>query len=221
MHFKALYSGILVLLLGSTLGATASAQDVVHQEVNEGWSRHPATDAAMTARLGSAASQYRQYAPIPRIALYNIGYPSSPAEYARLNGYAAVVVTTVAQDSAELPLGRLYFRDAAGKETDLPRVVYACGRLVPADSLVAATFGAHRCDALYFFPAVFAATPGELLADFSIRRRAFRLAQFTRTVAPSLEKLPLGPPGAPPSLAAASPFLVREFPAFARLLQPK
>jgi hypothetical protein len=91
------------LLVAPVIPAMLPGQGVTHVEVRQGWSRNPATDAEMTDRLRGAASQYRTYAPIPRIAVYNIGYPSSPAEYEALNGYGAIVVTVVAQDSAELP----------------------------------------------------------------------------------------------------------------------
>jgi len=209
------------LLTAGLVPAILSGQGVTHLEVSQGWSRNPATDAEMTGRLRAAASQYRQYTPIPRIAVYNIGYPSSAAEYEALNGYGAIVVTVVAQDSAELPLARLYFRSASGAETELPVVVYSCGRLAPADSTVAATFGGHRCDALYFFPVQIATTQGDLLADFAVRRRGFRIEQFSGEPPRGLVGFPIRQPSGPPAGAAWLRFLTREFPAFSPLLQVK
>jgi len=209
------------LLAAALIPAILPGQGVTHVEVRQGWSRNPATDAEMTDRLRAAASQYHQYAPIPRIAVYNIGYPSTPAEYEALNGYGAIVVTVVAQDSAELPLTRLYFRSASGAETELPVVVYSCGRLAPADAPVAATFGENRCDALYFFPVLIAISQGDLLADFAVRRRGFRIEQFSGEVPPALTRFSIRQPAARPSGSAWTRFLEREFPAFSSLLSAK
>ncbi len=212
---------VVWLLAATVIPAILPGQGVTHVEVKQGWSRNPATDAEMTDRLRGAASQYRRYAPIPRIALYNIGYPSSPAEYEALNGYGAIVVTVVAQDSAELPLARLYFRSASGAETELPVVVYSCGRLAPADSTVAATFGGNRCDALYFFPVLIATTQGDLLADFAVQRRGFRIEQFSGETPPALVGFPIRQPSGPPAGAAWLRFVAREFPSFTPLLPVK
>src|SRR5437870_1183168 len=209
------------LLAAGLIPSVLPGQGVIHREVSQGWSRNPATDAGMTARLRDVATEYRQYAPIPRIAVYNIGYPSSSAEYEALNGYGAIVVTVVAQDSAELPLARLYFRSAAGVETELPVVVFSCGRLVPADSVVATTFGNNRCDALHFFPVQLATTQGDLLADFAVRRSGFRIEQFGGQTPPALVGFPIRQPSGAPAGAAWMGFLTREFPAFSRLLSTR
>src|SRR5213596_2825726 len=212
---------VVWLLAATVIPAIVPGQGVTHVEVKQGWSRNPATDAEMTDRLRGAASQYRRYAPIPRIALYNIGYPSSPAEYEALNGYGAIVVTVVAQDSAELPLARLYFRSASGAETELPVVVYSCGRLAPADSVVATTFGNNRCDALHFFPVQLATTQGDLLADFAVRRSRFRIERFSGQVPAALIGFSIRQPSGAPAGAAWMGFLTREFPAFSRLLSTR
>ena len=212
---------VVWILAAAWIPAILPGQGVTHVEVSQGWSRNPATDAEMTGRLHAAASQYRQYAPIPRIAVYNIGYPSSSAEYEALNGYGAIVVTVVAQDSAELPLARLYFRSAAGVETELPVVVFSCGRLAPADSVVATTFGNNRCDALHFFPVQLATTEGDLLADFAVRRSGFRIERFSGQTPPALVGFPIRQPSGAPAGAAWMGFLTREFPAFSRLLSTR
>src|SRR5260221_12660519 len=87
------------LLTAGLVPAILSGQGVTHVEVSQGWSRNPATVAEMTGRLRAAASQYRQYAPIPRIALYNIGYPRSSSEHEALNGYVTIAVTVEPQDT--------------------------------------------------------------------------------------------------------------------------
>jgi hypothetical protein len=58
--------------------------------------------------------------------------------------------------------------------------------LAPADATVAATFGGNRCDALYFFAVLIATTQGDLLADFAVRRRGFRIEQFSGEVPAAL-----------------------------------
>ena len=213
-HFRRI---AIPLLLGFG-SAPARAQDVVHHISSDAWSKNPATDSGMTARLTRAATEYRQYAPVPRVAFYDIGYPSSADEYRALNGFGAILVTVMAQDSAELPLARLYFRDASGTITELPKIVSSCGRLSSSDSIVSGTFGSNRCDALHLFPVILTTTAGELLADFAIHRNGFRLGNFTGEVTQVLKKLPIGPPGQPPAATVANPVFAREFPIFRPLL---
>src|SRR3989442_15898332 len=95
------------LLAAGLIPSVLPGQGVIHREVSQGWSRNPATDAGMPARLRDVATEYRQYPPIPRIPLYNIGYPSSAAEHEALNGNGAIVVTVGTQDSAGAPVARL------------------------------------------------------------------------------------------------------------------
>ena len=103
------------------LTASARAQAPVHLESDAGWSHGSVSNGALDARLAAAARQYRSYAPVPRIAFFDLAYPKDSTEAAAMNGYAVLVVTAVVQDSTELPLPRVYVRSVSG-DRDLPLV---------------------------------------------------------------------------------------------------
>src|SRR2546430_13193684 len=97
-----------------SLTASARAQAPVHVESDAGWSHGSVSNGALDARLASAARQYRNYAPVPRIAFFHLAYPKDSTEAAAMNGYAVLVVTAVRQDSTALPLLGVYARSITG-----------------------------------------------------------------------------------------------------------
>jgi hypothetical protein len=200
------------------LPGTVVGQDHPHIEEDMGWRRAPLTNAALDARIGSAALQYRSYAPIPRVAFFDIAYPSDSAEAHALEGYALLVVTALTQDSAELPLARLYVRSSV--ERTLPLLRGASSRLAARDSAIAATFGFFRFDGIYMLPLAYRASPGELLADFVQGRQGFRLGRFDAPLPDALQRLgQLTPPVRLPPDSVTWKVVRREFPDLARALE--
>ena len=167
-------AGLIAL---ACLPSLAGAQDIRHEE-SPVWSGSSVRDNTMTVRLRDAAQDYRQNAPIPRIALYDLCFPANAAEFQQLGGNGVLLVTAVVQDSTELPAPRVYVRDASHHDRDLHRLGLACGRLPDRETRIAATFGAYRCDALYVLPVAVGSGAGELFVDFAAHREGFRLARF-------------------------------------------
>lgn len=198
----------------------ASAQDQRHIVSSAMWSRTPLSDSGMTVRLRSAALEYRSYAPVPRIALYEFGYAANNKEHLSLNGYAGLTVTAMSQDSLELPLGRLFFRDAGGGELELVPLATVCRELDSSHAEISATLGRYRCDAIYAVPGTIRTQVGHLMVDYRIRRRDFRLASFDGTIPQALADLDLSVTGPLPAHAVLRAFLVREFPVFEPHLEP-
>lgn len=195
------------------LAAVAAHSQQTHLEVSNGWARKPVTNGVLDARLRQAAAQYREYAPVPRIALYDMTFPVDSAEAVRLNGFGVVVITAVAQDSAELPLRRVYLR-SAGRDIELQSIATLRSSLDSSQSAVIATFGVHRFDALFLVPLAPLQSDGaELLIDFAIRRNGFRIGVIEAGGLPS----GLGSYRAPskttaPSTTALRSLIAREFP---------
>ncbi len=211
--------GAVELLLAMfCLPGLAASQEVTHLERNLGWSNRPISNAALDDRLSQAAIQYRSYAPIPRIALYDVAFPKDSAEAADLGANAVLVITAVAQDSTELPLARLYLSTAAGTEALVP---FALAESHTANTVIAATFGRYRLDAMYLLPLGLRASAGELLADFAAHRTAFRVATFTGEVPGPVQHLGRLPGhSTPPTSAALWAFVRREYPDLATALAP-
>src|SRR5437763_15016616 len=115
------------------LTASARAQARVHVESDAGWSHGSVSNGALDARLAAAARQYRNYAPVPRIAFFDLAYPKASSQAAALNGYAVLVVTAVLQDSTELPLLRVYVRSISG-DRDLPLIARVASCLPATDT---------------------------------------------------------------------------------------
>ena len=208
-------------LVAATVVTLASAprlalcQDSTHVERALGWLATPVSAAALDGRLGQAAVASREYAPIPRIALFDIAFPKDSAEAVALAGNAVLVVTAIVQDSTELPVRRVYL----GTD-DLARFAAAGSHV--ADSTVAKTFGRYRMDALFLVPLSLLARPANLLADFAVHRQGFRVGQLSGDVPPYLVALSRGPrvPG-PPSSSALWAFTRREYPDLGATLAPR
>src|SRR5438445_7078712 len=84
-------SSLLALSLASIAGV--STAQVTHREHYLGWANGAVTNTALDRRLSQAAMQYRSYAPVPRIAFYDIAFPKDCAEFATMSGHAVLVVT--------------------------------------------------------------------------------------------------------------------------------
>src|SRR2546430_5350092 len=63
------------------LTASARAQAPMHVESDAGWSHGSVSNGALDARLAAAARQYRNYAPVPRIAFFDLAYPKRSEEH--------------------------------------------------------------------------------------------------------------------------------------------
>src|SRR6266576_2542301 len=157
-------SSLLALSLASIAGV--STAQVTHREHYLGWANGAVTNTALDGRLSQAAMQYRSYAPVPRIAFYDIAFP---------------------KDCAELPPARIYLGSGPAG-TDLLRIGGVQSRVASAD--VRATFGRFRVDALYLLPSRPNVGARDVLMDFAAHRQGFRLAQLSGQVPKPLAACP-------------------------------
>ena len=211
-------------VLGIALTATSiavSAQEPVHVESALAWSSGPVSNAALDARLTGAAIQYRSYAPVPRMAFFDIAYPKDSTEAAAMGGHAVMVVTAVVQDSTELPLARVHVRTTA-EDRDL-MVLGRIASLVPAgQEAVRLTFGRFRLDAVYLLPLAVRVEEGDLLVDFATHRTGFRLAHFTGDVPEPVRRSKfVGTSSPAPGASTVWAMVRREYADLAQALGPK
>ena len=205
MHF------VLALL---TIGAAglAQAQDVAHIESGGTWRDAPLTNSALDDRVREAAVRYREYAPVARVAFFDIALPRDSVEFEELGGYAVIVVTALSQDSTELPVARLYLERVTGPE-ELSRVGGALSRV--GDAAISAVLGDYRADAMYLIPVNDGTKPAEIMMDFRRNRDGFRLG--TRPSA--ITELPIRRAELiRPSAETVARFVQREFPSLSELL---
>jgi len=209
------------LLIAAGLGSIAllaAAQVTQHVEQNLGWANGPVSNTALDGRLSQAAAQYRSYAPVPRIAFYDIAFPKDCAELAAMNDQAVLVVTAVAQDSTELPPASVYLRAGPG-DTKLPRAAGVQSRVISPD--VKGTFGAFRVDVLYLLPVKQMLGEGDVLVDFAAHRQGFRLAHLSGQVPKPLAACPeTRTPVQPPAGSVLWGLVRREYPDLSQAVAP-
>lgn len=178
------------------------------------WRNKPATPERMSQRIEEAAIKYQADAPIPRVVLYDIGYPHNDREYAALDGHAIVLITALTQEREELPLKKVYVQ-MDGKEIELKSIKQVLSEQPAASSVSAKTFGAFRMDALYLLPVYLRMKPADLIIDFAKNKTSFKAATFGTPVSPDVSALTIkAPTGIAPSDKVLDDFIKREFPSF-------
>ena len=205
---------VLFILLGvSLLGGIASAQER-HLISRLNSESVPSTPESMAVRIQEAATEYHEYAPVPRVVFYDIAYPADEAEAKRLKGCAVLLVTAISQDQAELPLRRVY---VASENGPVKLALLASVSSVNSENNdpVGNTFGKYRSDSLYLLPLRLTFEKRELFADFAKNRDGFKLAELEGPSSLELKQwsgLPIEKE--PPSEKSLLDFIQREYPGF-------
>jgi hypothetical protein len=178
------------------------------------WRNKPATPERMSQRIEEAALKYQANAPIPRVVLYDIGYPRDDQEYAALDGHAVILITALAQEREELPLKRVYVL-ADGKEIELKLIKQVLSKQPSTSSPSTITFGAFRGDGLYLLPVYLRMKPANLMVDFARNKTGLQIATFGTPVSTEVSTLPIkAPTGSGPSNTVLDEFMKREYPSF-------
>jgi hypothetical protein len=190
------------------------AEEPLHVITKHPSTFQPVSTAAMNKRVQEAATTYASYAPIPRVAFYDVAYPSTREEAEKLKGFAVLLLTALSQQASELPPKAAYImiRD---KRVNL-RLLTSARSFVPGkDRQVAKTFGSHRSDSLYLLPLQSATEHGTLLIDYAAGRDGFKLGEFEEPPADVLPKslVNFSLEGDPPS-SILEAFIRREYPRF-------
>ena len=106
---------VILLAIGLASAATAQTTSVV---LDSRWHADKVSVAYMNQRISDSAEKYKEYAPIPRAAFFDIGYPKDTDEFKELKGYAILLISAVSQSGSELPLKRAYV-EIDGKTIEL------------------------------------------------------------------------------------------------------
>lgn len=178
------------------------------------WRSEPVTPERISQRIEELAIKYQADAPIPRMALYDIGYPLNDQESTSPDGNAVILVTALVQEEEELPLKRVYVL-ADGKEIDLKSIRQVLSKQSVANSISAKTFGAFRVDMLCLLPLYLRMKSADLILDFAKNKSGFKVVTFGTPVSPEVRKLSVKiPTGVGPSAQVLDEFVKREYPSF-------
>ncbi len=129
----------------------------------------------MTKRLLGNAEKYEEYAPVPRIALFDLAFGAGLEEHNKLQRHGVVMVTAVSQDKNELPIARVYVV-SDGKERELRKL---CDKtLLVKSSQVRYVLGGNRVDSCYLLPYSLSRRGGVLQVDWQANREGMALQEF-------------------------------------------
>jgi hypothetical protein len=208
--------GFLILLL--TIAAVSLANGQARPQPTPTptvWRDTPATPSGVNQRIDDAAIKY-QGEPLPRVVLYDIGYPSNDEEFTALDGHAVVLLTALSQTREELPLQRAFVVMEDGKEFPLKQIRLVLSAQSPAQSLAAKLFGSYRGDALYLLPVYLRLKPVDLVVEFGGEAKPrLKVATFGTKVSDAVARLKIIPPtGSGPVDSVLNAYIKREFPGF-------
>jgi hypothetical protein len=193
---------------------SAVGQGIVSVTSDTQWHGSSVDNAYMNRQIADAAEQYKEYAPIPRIGFYDIGFPKDKIELQDMNGYAVLLVSALSQESNELPIKRAYV-SVSGKDIELKKLKEIKIRNTELASQTVKTFGQYRVDALYLLPVHLRLGKGQLLIDFTKNRVGLKLAEFDGSVPDDLKRLPEMKPDDKKSFEdALKRFMKREYPGY-------
>lgn len=209
---------LLCILSVFLLSAAVFAQTISEKTV---WHDNPVNVERINQRLEGYAEKYKSYAPIQRMALYDIGYPHNEEEYNQLDGQAILMITALSQKEGELPLKRVYVI-ADGKEIELVSIKTFLSKISDAKNQVGVVFGANRVDALYLLPVYLRMKKADVMAEFSNYSSPLKIVSFDGETSEAVKALPNKPPkGKGFSQTFLDTFLKREYPAFSAAEKPK
>ena len=170
---------VILLIFFSSLCLVA--QDIPHLEKHYSATSIPTTSKDIEGKTVNAAKEYESYAPIPRIVLYDIAYPSDSLDCDDLGGNALMLVTAIVQDSDEYPFGGV--RVESSTDTTMLDLLFDMRSSVPEQNLnVRHVFGKDRVDAFYLFPMELKKPGNELKLDFATNRDDFRIDKFVEGI---------------------------------------
>jgi hypothetical protein len=159
------------------LNGCASTNNTIHVTGERAWAKVPTIPEGMKQRVEASAIEFQAHAPVPRIALFDIAFPATAAEFQSTGGYAVLLLTALSQEKVELPPRRLYVA-LDGKQHAL-ELISTVSAYSEASPLVASVLGSNRWDALYGFPVYLMQDGAQLTMDFSANRDGFVLGTFS------------------------------------------
>lgn len=112
---------------------------------------------------------------VPRGSLFDIALPANGLEFNALAGNAVLLITAFTHDRNELPLKRIYMRNASG-DTDL-RVVHMRTMPMPSEQ-ACRVLGTYRMDYFVCLPYDEACKDGMVLVDWNTGRTNYSIVQL-------------------------------------------
>jgi hypothetical protein len=199
---------IAILVIAIAAGSVAVGQGPTR------WHNSKVNNQRINDRWAGLAEEYVSYLPIPKAAIFDIGYPQSRDEFDRMDGYALLLVSALSQTKDELPISRVYVT-LDGKDIELAQVHSVLTTAAGLNESVTRGFGAFRMDAMYAFPVWLRFEPGVLQLEYARDKNPVVMTKFTNSVSPMVESLPRRKPaGKSYPAGPVEQFMKREYPGY-------
>ncbi|MEP6847606.1 MAG: hypothetical protein ABI999_02030 [Acidobacteriota bacterium] len=210
MYRKSFWAVLILQLLAISVAAQNDQTNLSETK----WYGHPVTGDYISGELEKLAVEYAEYASIPKMAIYDIGYPKDAKEFHDLDGYGLILVAAVSQTKEELPVRRVYV-SLDGKDHELPRLNMYLSAVPDIASQTAKTLGTFRMDSIYAFPVYLRLQKANVYAEFAKDPRPMVIAKFDGSTPSSLMRLPTDKPANAGYLKVAlRTFMKREYPGY-------
>lgn len=200
--------GLLAAILALAIPPAVEANPPQHFMQSGGETEGPSEPAYILLRMNETARILHEHGQTAsRIALYDMAWPATPAEYEAVGHNGIIQISVAVADGSELPLRNVRVHTATGDIVLKPIAIK--DQPVAKDSLLAQTVGPFRQDCYYLLPAGLALQRGSILIDYARNRSDFALAQLP------LQPLPFhtdARPARPANPDAVAAFLHREYP---------
>ena len=206
--------GLAIVLFVWICAVTGIAQQTSTVIEPSRWHNTPVDNARTNQRLAEYADKNDASGTIPRMSIYDIGYPHSADEFAKLDGHAILMITSLSPTQGIFPLKRVYA--TVGSETVELKLIKEFLSQGDPSARVSKVFGRYRSDNLYLMPFYIRRTIGaSIWADPANGEKAMQVAVFSSPVSEALNFLPnQKPSGKGPGPDFLEVFLRREYPAF-------
>jgi len=139
--------------------------------------------------------------------------PDNAAEFAKLGGYAVMLLTVISRKSEELPLKRVYIQSSAPDIT-LQRLS-SWRSNVDSKLLAYEWYGPYREDGFYLVPVGPMTREGMMIVDFAPDKLSLRILKLPSEAALQRKFAQPDPvPGAKPDARALKDLIQRKYPGF-------
>jgi len=210
MHRRSFWVALILLVLAISIAAQKDQTSLSETK----WYGHPVTGDYISGELDKLAVQYAEYAPIPKMAIYDIGYPKDAKEFRDLDGYGLILVAAVSQTKEELPVKRVYV-SLDGEDHELTRLHMYLSAVPDLTGQTAKTLGTFRMDSIYAFPVYLRLQRANVYAEFAKDPKSMLIAKFDGSTPTTLMRLPTDKPkNRDYPKTALQIFMKREYPGY-------
>ena len=138
--------------------------------------RKPTSADSIENRLLDITNSYKKYLPLPRVAIFNIGYPKDVEEYNSLNGYCVLEIVCLSQKENELPIAGL--RVITDKGIQEIALLFSIGKIQIDNQQISDSLGKYQHRFYYLIKYSTLHEIGTIVFDWNMTRKNFTISKL-------------------------------------------